>query len=1227
MIIIIIVMDDTLLLLGHEKQIMMNHTLTQKIKFHFPLVLSLLALAAIIFSYSNFSLQKDYFTIGIFDNVRTTKASFMVSSFQMTHHKQYYSQRASLSRNGHCTFQLVNSHVVKSSTRTSSSRLFSSKIPSSNQYKVLLQKVIRPPPQLKIKENPQQQVFFLPSLINYLQSTYSLPQNLPITYEISIPSEDDSKDNTETYSILEIKSPLAAKDDFRFHLLIETIGLYTNSNNDKDKNYTNDLPSMAMVVVKTKASNKNLDTGTVKNDVIRQRLFQDSINKILQSLDAGLDTYASGQVPLIMESHPSDNQNRQKQYYNVDSHGNNDAESWAGIDEYEGLGTNDSWEDIQDLLKSPLGEYNDETTKTYITKTPSWDKNVVIDTVASSSDEVYKTKQTNSKDFAVEEAKKVASIKRRRKNKDLIGDFAVQAAKQAASSKKTKKKTDLIGDFAVDTAKKIATSKSRYNSSKPTDEEDSSNVQAMTSSSRNEVDSKNTSNESLSLQDMLPHVSPMVQKGMGHHYTKSDAFRVSISTPKSFMKRRKTKIHTRSSTDNIRSQSKLNVSTDTTSIDPSKMSNQRRENVLNNLPLQSQLPSNNKPRKSPSNVKTKTREEIEQDIYKAALEIMPGSNVGVDGDSEESGEMTAEELLKDVLKFGEEQEANEIDGAGFVDGAFSKAKELLSLENHQANRDRETDLEFRDQTVSKEERELKEIFAAGQNIAEGRIISSPFTQTQVPKQSNKSQIDVQDKVVTNDYVDELIAADKTVPRNARTLDDELAELEVRISRSPEEALDQGDNALFDIFSGPEIYNPNVDPEVSVNWPGALPGTRTDIKLPPELEQAIKNARYAATILSKVVDDNSSFDLDDISSKTFFIGDQEITIDRIRKLQKCVEEGVAVGLIQDPFEYMQEKSRLAMIIDELRFQPDERFGEIIFNYKDLMLSDNFIVLLREKLQNMVQVERDYMSNGKPMAEIEDLHNRERQILGILVQYAQLLLKETRALGAELEASQLEIIRSICQVAMDPSHETEEETAMALTDAVRDMKPLLDENFVAYLKYAIAEEEGRLARASLLDDPEHNRWLFVLKIVQEGVYAELSRGVQRYIDHISYVLRMETKIERRMLLSQLIDAMPTMDIRPFVKVVDNIAASLGTTTKGEFKESSLGSMANKILQLRRDVHELLPTERINILSKEADEWAARQKAKLMEQRGISKQRLTAARDSNQEVSRRGEVERFD
>ena len=107
-------------------------------------------------------------------------------------------------------------------------------------------------------------------------------------------------------------------------------------------------------------------------------------------------------------------------------------------------------------------------------------------------------------------------------------------------------------------------------------------------------------------------------------------------------------------------------------------------------------------------------------------------------------------------------------------------------------------------------------------------------------------------------------------------------------------------------------------------------------------------------------------------------------------------------------------------------------------------------------------------------LKETHNRERAIMVNLAQIVQALVKEAQALGAELEVLMLEIIHSICEVAMNPRHKSKEDTAIALTNAVRDTRPLLDDAIGAYLKYAIAKEEGKLASAGVLDDQEHNRW---------------------------------------------------------------------------------------------------------------------------------------------------------
>ena len=178
---------------------------------------------------------------------------------------------------------------------------------------------------------------------------------------------------------------------------------------------------------------------------------------------------------------------------------------------------------------------------------------------------------------------------------------------------------------------------------------------------------------------------------------------------------------------------------------------------------------------------------------------------------------------------------------------------------------------------------------------------------------------------------------------------------------------------------------------------------------------------------------------------------------------------------------------------------------------------------------------------------------------------------------MEVLMLEIICSICEVAMGPRHKSKKDTAIALTDAVRDMQPLLDDALVGYLKYAIAKEEGKLASTGVLDDPEHNKWLFILKIIQEGVFKELSRDVKQHIDHIWYVLWMKLKSERKKLLGKLINVMPTMGVHPFVRVMDNIVLSCGTTVKGDFTDGViLGNMTNKLLQLKNYVDDCLQRE---------------------------------------------------
>lgn len=612
-------------------------------------------------------------------------------------------------------------------------------------------------------------------------------------------------------------------------------------------------------------------------------------------------------------------------------------------------------------------------------------------------------------------------------------------------------------------------------------------------------------------------------------------------------------------------------------------------------------------------------------------------------------DVSPEELLQNVLDFGQESDKKEQVGYGFATGAFEKAKELLrqptmmkatkntapspaqevqeradgNIADFMKIPEPEINMEKQENGVLDEQEELRRIFAAGERVAEGRIVNT----FDVANQNENTLAESNTGKLTDKDIDDLIASDQTI-KDAKSVDEELAELEIRIARNPGEGAPAGE--VFDIFNPPPKSSSlmdDEDPTMAVNYPGALPGTKNVNNLPKELKEAVQYAKFAADTLSKITQDEYDDD-------KFYLGTKEIPKKQVFMLEKCVDEAVQAGFLDiHPLDEMAERARLTMLIDELAQQPDEdRFDDIVEGYKDLLLSDRFIKLIKERLTRMANREKVRRENGVEEGSIDDQKDVvEREHLSKLTRVAMLLLKETRAMGAELEASQLQIIRSICQVAMDPKHTTEEEAAVALTDTVRNMRPLLDDSFVAYLKYAIAEEEGRLARRGQLEDLEYNSWLFVLKIVQEGVYAELGKEVSRYIDHIGYVLRMKTNRERKSLLINLVDVMPSMDVRPFVKVVDNIVASLGASANGDFADAAvLGGMTKEILQLSSDLKEILPPERIDRMAKDADEWTAKQRRLIKEKRDETRKRLSAQREQQALIEgradTRGDIERL-
>jgi len=1143
------------------------------------------------------------------------------NSFGVTKHKIHQQ---------HITSQLSSTTVPNSNQSSSTTH--------QKQYSVLYQKVLRAPTtstsSTGSSSKSTSQTFLL-DLLTYLQDIYKLPNSeLIMPYEMIIPDDhvneetgevvDDGSNSggDEGRAVVIIDSPLS-NSIYDARLEIEVIGIYPDNNNiDTDNVNTQQQqqlvgPSMAMVAVK-KLKDPNYDSSNNNSEAASEGLYTASQHTIINSLDVGLQHLEEGRIVIPSSYDENDVVSAQ---FNNDDDGVDAALKRIGYkNSINAASSNSESKESNEMMKKeekePISIEKDALGNVIIDSTQAAaDVDVsrkkkekkVTNKIEKSTQPKVVTSPTPSASSSKSDIQSKATTKEKKPSSNENEDYAIiMARKQAESLMSTVKVGQTTSsthgtiaisggesDFAINAAKKIAEAAAKRRRADMDDKEDKATVKAKLEHKYAVKGQESTTNN---------QVTPTTKAVQQQKKTKAKV--QDLSNDEMFVK-----------LSNIANKAK-------------KSSWKKTIPKRNAVRKDSGIEIKASTLKNEDTTPTKTDTEIEKDILqiakenervqqelRAATDMMP-----VEKDDEEG--LSPEELLAQVLKFGDEKEKEDKPGHGFVEGAYGKAKELLQTDTSTNDFEyKEGDKSSDEMKRKAEEEELRRIFAAGSSVAEDRMVQ--------PSISQESSSNLSKPTITEEDINELIYADETVPLNARVLDDELAELEVRMSKSQEGVVD-GPNKLFDVFSGPETYNPNVDPESSVNWPGAKEGTRTDVKLAADLSTALKQAKFAAAVLTQMREEEVD---DDTNEVRYYVGEKELPFERVTLLRKCVNEAVKAGLIEDPEVLAVERSRLQMLIDELMSQPEERLEEISMSYKDLLLSDYLVDLIKERLYNMAQSDVKAQREGTEH-QLKNRHASERAILINLAQIAQALVKEAQALGAELEVSMLEIIRSICEVAMDPSHKTEEDTTVALTDAVRDMRPLLDDAFVAYLKYAIAEEEGKLAREGVLDDPEHNRWLFVLKIVQEGVYTELSQGVKRYIDHIWYVLRMKSKSERKELLTKLIDVMPTMDVRPFVKVVNNIVGSLGTTVKGDFTDGViLGEMTNELLQLQRDVSELLPPERVDELSKDADDWAAKQRQRLLERRNLTRQRLEAARitadvDPDDIIKKPGpEAERFD
>jgi len=535
--------------------------------------------------------------------------------------------------------------------------------------------------------------------------------------------------------------------------------------------------------------------------------------------------------------------------------------------------------------------------------------------------------------------------------KEISADFAVEAAKKALEKKKASRKQRRTEggasdeeDFAVAAARKVAKLKKTTNlTSKPTPEDDFAVAAAPKVAGSSATRVKGRASRGARRSSSEIEFASDTSTNQGHRSTGENSlempgtwrpkdflknkrkFRTEISTPENYATRLKQK---QKANVKAKFQPKTRNQEEAKGLDGSNKSQSTPKKSIKekrNLNLKvvdekgvdgpgdllDEKLYNKKNVKKETSPKMPTREQIEMDIMKEATKVL-------DDIADQGDEMTAEELLRDVLKFDEEKKKEEAPGTGFVSGAFEKAKQLLREKHKQIQNSkkqnvgvREREPNFADPKKPKDElsakEELKAMFAAGQQIADGRITQR--------LDDSQDTLGMEKKATTEEDVDRLISQEKSISSYARVLDKELAELEVCINNSPGEEFDgPSQNPLFDVMSGPEVYNPNVDLD-AVNYPGAIPGTK-EVQLPKELSDAVKQAEFAASVLAnmKTVETN---DEEGNVKVQYFAGKNELATEQVDNLRLVVDEATEIGIITESNQ-----------LDGRKISSANRFGRVV-----------------------------------------------------------------------------------------------------------------------------------------------------------------------------------------------------------------------------------------------------------------------------------------------------------
>jgi len=213
---------------------------------------------------------------------------------------------------------------------------------------------------------------------------------------------------------------------------------------------------------------------------------------------------------------------------------------------------------------------------------------------------------------------------------------------------------------------------------------------------------------------------------------------------------------------------------------------------------------------------------------------------------------------------------------------------------------------------------------------------------------------------------------------------------------------------------------------------------------------------------------------------------------------------------DVVTYDLDKQRMNMLITELNRTAVEMHDTVIDGYRDLLLSDNCLFLLR--LANQTTFEWDL-----------------RQLYRKITEKSIYLTAELGALVKTESVRHLQTIQDICEIAAELQHEE-----VKFLERMQYVKPRLDTALLSYLNYAMREETIRLRQVGIDAAACPSPWMQILQIVKQGTLAEFESRYAQLLDPLLLIVRFDDPVIRGSVFERFVAITPPMEL-PYMKAL--------------------------------------------------------------------------------------------